>query len=101
MVTRSQKSGHTQDRKTLFYCMQLLASSSYVDYLHSGYGDCDVHIGVSLRRLYSNMPPASSCGAAISAACHPPDDTDVSWKPVMCARCLRIWGIAKIGPRLM
>lgn len=41
-------------------------------------------VGFSLRRLRSNMPLASSCSAAISAACHPPlDDTDASLKPVM------------------
>lgn len=43
-----------------------------------------VLVGLSMRRLRSNMPLASSCSAAISAACHPPpDDTDAFLKPVM------------------
>ncbi|PLN76236.1 hypothetical protein BDW42DRAFT_188808 [Aspergillus taichungensis] len=40
-------------------------------------------IGLGFRRLRSDMPVASSCSAAISAACHPPPgDTDASLKPV-------------------
>ena len=40
-------------------------------------------IGLGLRRLRSDMPVASSCSAAISAACHPPPgDTDASLKSV-------------------
>lgn len=33
-----------------------------------------VLVGLSFRRLKSNMPLAGSCSAAISAACHPPND---------------------------
>ncbi|KAL4893307.1 hypothetical protein BDV59DRAFT_207806 [Aspergillus ambiguus] len=41
-------------------------------------------VGFSFRRLRSNMPLASYCSAAISAACHPPPgDEDASLKPVM------------------
>jgi hypothetical protein len=43
-----------------------------------------------LRRLRSNMPLASSCSAAISAACHPPPgDSDASLKPVK-------WGVVQL-----
>ncbi|PKY00531.1 hypothetical protein P168DRAFT_224540, partial [Aspergillus campestris IBT 28561] len=42
-----------------------------------------VLIGLGFRRLPSDMPLASSCSAAISASCHPPpEDTEVSLKPV-------------------
>ncbi|RMJ27653.1 hypothetical protein PHISP_01505 [Aspergillus sp. HF37] len=44
-----------------------------------------------LKRLRSNMPLASSCSAAISAACHPPPgDSDASLKPVK-------WGEVQLG----
>ncbi|CAG8889269.1 unnamed protein product [Penicillium egyptiacum] len=35
-------------------------------------------IGVSFRRFKSEMPLAGACSAAISAACHPPKDEDLS-----------------------
>jgi hypothetical protein len=43
-------------------------------------------IGVSFRRFRSEMPLAGACSAAISAACHPPKDEDLSHaarRPVM------------------
>lgn len=41
-------------------------------------------LGISLRRFKSGMPLASSCSAAISAACHPLEwDRDAALKPVM------------------
>ncbi|KAI9836725.1 MAG: hypothetical protein M1837_003257 [Sclerophora amabilis] len=42
-----------------------------------------VGIGLGFRRYQSGMPLASSCSAAISAACHPPSgDVDAARKPV-------------------
>ncbi|KAF9889072.1 hypothetical protein FE257_008049 [Aspergillus nanangensis] len=53
-----------------------------------------VLIGLGFRRLRSDMPLASSCSAAISAACHPPpEDTEASLKPVK-------WGEIIKRPRI-
>ncbi|KAL4892330.1 hypothetical protein BDV59DRAFT_193836 [Aspergillus ambiguus] len=49
-----------------------------------------VLIGLGFRRFRSDMPLASSCSAAISAACHPaPKDTEASLKPVKWGEILR------------
>ena len=44
-------------------------------------------VGTSFRRYPGGIPLASTCSAAISAACHPPkDDTEAAWKELQ-------WGV--------
>ncbi|KAE8316194.1 hypothetical protein BDV41DRAFT_574208 [Aspergillus transmontanensis] len=53
-------------------------------------------IGLGFRRLRSAMPVASSCSAAISAACHPPPgDTDASLKPVKWGEIIKMQAQSK------
>lgn len=48
-----------------------------------------VGVAIGFRRYKPGMPLASSCSAAISAACHPPaDDVDAAFLPLM-------WGVVK------
>ncbi|KAJ5435736.1 hypothetical protein N7445_006621 [Penicillium cf. griseofulvum] len=54
-------------------------------------------VGVSFRRLKSEMPLAGACSAAISAACHVPKDEDLSHaarRPVMWGETVAspLWG---------
>lgn len=48
-------------------------------------------VACGLRRYQGGIPLVGSCSAAISAACHPPDDElDVAFKPVR-------WGVVSEG----